>query len=149
MALFRDVPGTVPECVRICGFHRKWSNLDRALKIRNSVLLNSWDSFLVTLLSISLETCFIYSSLILETDVFRDWPFPERSSSWSGIFRLRVPLLCRLRTGRGSSQNCEYKRKFWSLLHPNNAWAKHTWITQTKQREIHLISTEDHWLFIR
>ena len=43
--------------------------------MRDSVLLNSWDSFLVTLPSISSGTCVIYSSLILGTDVFRDWPF--------------------------------------------------------------------------
>ena len=73
--VFRKVPGTVPECVRICGFKRNSSNLDRARKMRDPVLRNSWDSFLVTLPSISSETCVIYSSLILGSDVFRDWPF--------------------------------------------------------------------------
>ena len=51
--------------------------------MRDSVLLYSWDSFLVTLPSISSETCVIYSSFILGTDVFRDWPFlgfPSRVS---------------------------------------------------------------------
>ena len=48
--------------------------------MRDYVLLNSWDSFLVTLTSISSETCVIYSSLILVTDVFRDWPFLGCSS---------------------------------------------------------------------
>ena len=67
--------GTFPECIRICGFKRNSSNSDRAPKMRDSVLPNSWDSFLVTLPSISSETCVIYSSLILGTDVFRDWPF--------------------------------------------------------------------------
>ena len=43
--------------------------------MRDSVQLNSWDSSLVTLPSISPETCVIYSSLTLGTDVFRDWPF--------------------------------------------------------------------------
>ena len=43
--VFRNVPGTVPECVLICGFKRNSSNLDRAPKMRDSVLLNSWDSF--------------------------------------------------------------------------------------------------------
>ena len=37
--------------------------------------LTSWDSFSVTLPSISLRTCMIFSSIILGTDVFRDWPF--------------------------------------------------------------------------
>ena len=78
--VFRNVPGTVPECVRICGFKRNSYNLDRAPKKRDSVLLNSWDSFLVTLPSISLETCVIQSSLILRTDVFRDGPFLGCSS---------------------------------------------------------------------
>ena len=73
--VFRNVPGTVPECVRICGFKRISYNLERAHKMRDSVLLNSWDSFLVSLPSISSETCVIYSSLILGKDVFRDWPF--------------------------------------------------------------------------
>ena len=61
--VFRNVPGTVPECVRICGFKRNSSKLDRAPKLRDSVLVHSWDSFLVTLPSISSETCVIYSSL--------------------------------------------------------------------------------------
>ena len=78
--MFRNVPGTVSECVRICWFKRNSSNLDRAPKMRDSVLLNSWDSFLLTLPSISSETCVIYSSLILGTDVFRDWPLLGFSS---------------------------------------------------------------------
>ena len=43
--------------------------------MRDSVRLNSWDIFLVTLPSICSETSVIYSSLILGTDVFGDWPF--------------------------------------------------------------------------
>ena len=54
--VFRDVPRTVLENVWICGFMRKSSNLDRAPKMRDSVLRNSWDSFLVTVPSISSET---------------------------------------------------------------------------------------------
>ena len=45
-----------------------------------SILLNSRDSFLVTLSSISLETCVICSSINLGTDVFRDWPLLGCSS---------------------------------------------------------------------
>ena len=78
--VFRNVLGTVPECVRICGFKRKSSNLDRVPKMRDYVLLNSWDIFLGTLSSISSETCVIYSSLNPGTDVFRDWPFLGCSS---------------------------------------------------------------------
>ena len=77
----------VPECSRngfgmhcICWFERNSSKLDRASDMRDSIRLNSWDSFLVILPSISSETCVIYSSLILGTDVFRDWPFLGFSS---------------------------------------------------------------------
>ena len=76
----RNVSGTFPECVVICWFERNSSNLDRAPKMRDSVRLNSWHSFLVFLPSICSETCVIYSSLILGTDVFRDWPFLGFSS---------------------------------------------------------------------
>ena len=75
--VFWNVSRTVPVCVRICGFRRNSSNLDRAPKMRDSVRLNSWDSFLVTLLSISSETCVIYSSFILGTDVFSWLAFPR------------------------------------------------------------------------
>ena len=78
--VFRNFPGTVSECVCICWFERHSSNLVRAPKMRDSVLLNLWDSFLLTLPSISSETCVIYFSLILGTDVFRDWPFLGFSS---------------------------------------------------------------------
>ena len=78
--VLRNVPRTVSKCVRICWFERNSSNLVRAPKMRDSVLLYSWDSFLVTLPSISSKTCAIYSSLILGTDVFRDWPFLGFSS---------------------------------------------------------------------
>ena len=43
--------------------------------MRDSVLLNTWDSSLVILPSIYSVTCVTYSSLILGTDVFRDRPF--------------------------------------------------------------------------
>ena len=77
--VFWNIPGTIPECVRICGFKRNSSNLDRAPKMRESVLLISWDSFLVTPPSISYEVCVIYSS-IPGTDVFHDWSFLGCSS---------------------------------------------------------------------
>ena len=64
MSAFRNVPGKVPENLRICGFKRKSSYLDSAPKMRDSVLLNSWDSYLVTLPSISWETWAIKSSVI-------------------------------------------------------------------------------------
>ena len=44
-SMLRDVPGAVPESVRTCRFKRNSSNLDRAPKIRDPVLLNAWESF--------------------------------------------------------------------------------------------------------
>ena len=55
-SLFLDVPGTATEQVRTCGFKKNLSNLDRAPNIPDSVRLNSFESFLVTLSSISSET---------------------------------------------------------------------------------------------
>ena len=55
-SVFRNVSGVVPDNIRISGFRRSSSNMESAPKMRDSVLLNSWDSFLVTLLSISSET---------------------------------------------------------------------------------------------
>ena len=78
--VFRNVSGTVPDCVRICWFRRNSSNLNRAPKMRDFVLLYSLDSFLVTLPLFSSETCVVNSSLISGTDVFRDWPFLGCSS---------------------------------------------------------------------
>ena len=74
--VLRNVPGTLPESVGICGLERNSSNLDRAPKIRDSVLLKSWDTFLVTVLSIYSETCVIYSPVFPGTDVFCEWLFP-------------------------------------------------------------------------
>ena len=56
-------PGTATEQVRPCGFMRNSSNLDKAPKIQDSVLPNSWDSFWVILPWISSKTCVIYSSV--------------------------------------------------------------------------------------
>ena len=54
--LLLDVPGAATEQVRTCGFKRNSSSFDKAPKIRDSVLLNYFESFLVTLPSISSET---------------------------------------------------------------------------------------------
>ena len=72
---FWNVPGTVLEKLRTSGFKRNSSNLERARKIRDSVLSKSRNSFLVTLPSISSETCAMYSSVILGGDEFCDWLF--------------------------------------------------------------------------
>ena len=60
--------------------------------MRDSVLPNSCDCFLVTLPSISSEICVIYSSLIQGTDVFRDWPFLGFSSCVSLVTAANFPL---------------------------------------------------------
>ena len=46
--LFPDVTGTATERVRTCGFRRNLSSFDSAPKIRDSLLSNSFESFLVT-----------------------------------------------------------------------------------------------------
>ena len=74
-SLFRNAPATVPESVRVCGLKKTLSTLDRAPKMLDSVLLNSWDSFSLTLPSIFSETCVMYSSVIPGTDVFCKWLF--------------------------------------------------------------------------
>ena len=76
---FRNVPGTVPEDVLICGFKRDSSNLDSAPKMRDSVQLKSCDSFFVTFPSISSETCAVYSSVIPGADGFCDLLFQANS----------------------------------------------------------------------
>ena len=47
--------------IRTCGFRRNSSSFDRAPKIRDSDLLNSFESFLVIFPSISSETWEMYS----------------------------------------------------------------------------------------
>ena len=78
---------SVPECSRNGSGVRPYlwvqMKLVKFRQMRDSVLLNSWESFLVTLPSIFSEhcvICVIYSSLILGTDVFCDWPFLGCSS---------------------------------------------------------------------
>ena len=67
--------GMFPERFRRAsyGFKRMSPNLHRPPKMRNSVLVSSWDSFLVTPPSISSETCVVYSSVIPGTNVFVLW----------------------------------------------------------------------------
>ena len=73
--VFRNVPGTVPECVRLCGFRKTrliWTEHPKC------GTLSCWTpgtDFFGPLPSISSETRVIFSSLVLGTDVFRDWPF--------------------------------------------------------------------------
>ena len=72
---FLVVPGTATEQVRTCGLRRISSSLDRAPKIRDTVRLNLFESFPVTLPSISSETWEIYYWAISGWSVFCDWLF--------------------------------------------------------------------------
>ena len=74
-SVFRNVPGVIPEDVRFYGFKRNFSNLESAPKMRDSVLLNFWDSFIVTLPPISSETCAVWYSVIPRAAKFCDWLF--------------------------------------------------------------------------
>ena len=74
-SIFRDLPETVPESVCTCGFKRNSSNLHSGPRSRDSVLLNSWDRFSLTLPSITSESYVIYYSVIPGADVFCDWMF--------------------------------------------------------------------------
>ena len=86
--LFLDVPGTAMEQVRTCGSRRNSSIFDRAPKIRDSVLLNSFESFLVTLPSITSETW----KCILEQ--FLDQAFSATDySPYSQVFLSKVLLI--------------------------------------------------------
>ena len=69
-SLLLDVPGTATEQVRTCRFRRNSSSLDKAPKILVSVPLNSFESFLVTLLSIDSETWEMYFWAISGSSVF-------------------------------------------------------------------------------
>ena len=101
--VFPNDHGVVPENVRSCGFKRKSSNLDRAPKMWDYVLQSSWDSFLVTLPSISSVTFAVYSSVIPGADDFIDWLFLVDSCfalDRAATFRL-FPMLPAL--GKGST----------------------------------------------
>ena len=82
-SLFRDNLRTVPESVRTCGFKSNSSNLDRARRMRDAVLLSSWDSFSATLPSISTKTCMMYSSVTSEMDVVLRLAVPSDFFSFS------------------------------------------------------------------
>ena len=80
LVFYIRVPGCSQNGYGVCPYlwvqKSNSSNLDRAPKMRDSILLNIWEKFLVTLPSISSQTWVIYTSLILGMDVYRDWPFP-------------------------------------------------------------------------
>ena len=63
---------------------KKLLSFDRAVRVRLSVLMNSWNKFFGTLTSISSDTWVIHSSFILGTAEFRAW-------LWLG-YPFRIPL---------------------------------------------------------
>ena len=99
-SLFLGVPGTATEQVRSCGFRRISSSLDRTPKIRNSDRLISFESFFVTLISISSETLEMYSWAILGLSVFCDqlilvfWGFSLGTAANFLLF-LKVAMILR------------------------------------------------------
>ena len=72
---FRDVSGSVPESFHDCGFKMKSCGLDRAPKIRDTILLKPCDNFLVNLPSFYFENSVMYSSFFPGINVFCDWLF--------------------------------------------------------------------------
>ena len=84
LSKIRDVSGAVPGWTRGCGFWTHSSSGDKAPKMRPSLLLNSQDSFCVTLASTSSDTWVKNSSWTLKKFVFRAWSFLG-SSSWSSL----------------------------------------------------------------
>ena len=84
-SLFLDVPGTATEQFRACGFKINSSSLDKAPKMRDSIRLNSFECFLVTLPSFSSETWEILSWAISGSNVFCSLNFQ--------VFLSELPLI--------------------------------------------------------
>ena len=80
--VFRNVPGTVSEFVLICGFKRNSSYLDRTPRMRDSLLLNSRDSFFVD------SACYLLRKL---SDIFL---VNSRNGRVSWLAVPRMFLLC-------------------------------------------------------
>ena len=118
-SLFLDVPGTATEQVRTCGFRRKSLSLDKAPKIRDSVRLNSFESFLVTLPSISSETWEMYSCASSGSSVFCDWLFLVFSrvfleTAAKILLIVRVAMILR-------AKSCQLWRLNWSCIFYNKS----------------------------
>ena len=109
-----DVPGTATEQVRTCGFRRNSSSSDKAPKIRDSVCLNSFERFLVTLLSISSETWEMYSCAIPGSSVFCDCLFfvfsnVSLQTAANCLLFLKVAMILR-------EKFCQLWRQNWSFI---------------------------------
>ena len=87
----------------------------RAPKMRNSVLLNSWDRFLVNLPPISSETCPIYSSVIPGASVFCSWDtfvFPLTQLPTFAYFS-KLPSLGKSFNRDEDWDNCIFEDNSW------------------------------------
>ena len=118
--LFLDVPGTATEQVRTCGFRRNSSSFDRATKIRDSVLVNSFESFLVTLPLISSKTWEMYSWSISGSNVFSDWlvlVFSGVSLETAADFLLFLKVAMILR-----EKFCQQWKLKWIFYFCNQKW---------------------------
>ena len=121
-SLFRDVPETVLSSVRTRGFKKNSSNLNRPPKIRDSVLLNSWDIFVVILPSISSETCVMSSSVIPGTNMHCDWPFVGCSCVSLKLLPTFAGFLMLPSLGEKMFNNSED----WIILYFNNQFRRKT-----------------------
>ena len=127
---FRDDPGTVPDCARTCGFRINSSNLNRGPRIRLFVLLKSWYSLFVTLLSIVSDTWVIYSSILLGTVVFRDCRFLGCSSWLSLATAANFLLFLSAAILKGKNDRTVFKTELlFNFSIPT--WQKQKWVKST------------------
>ena len=113
-SLFLDVAGTATEQFRTCGFRKNSSTLDTVRKIQDSARLNFFESFLVTLPSISSGTCDMYSRALSGSSVFCDWLFlvlSRVSLETAANFRLFLKVAMILR-----EKVCQMQRLNWSFV---------------------------------
>ena len=114
-SLFLNVLGTATEQVWTCGLRRNSSSLDKEPKMRDSVRLNSFESFLVTLPSISSETWKMYLWAIPRSSVFCHWLFLVLSdvsleTAANFLLFLKVAMIMR-------KKFCQLQRLNWSFLY--------------------------------
>ena len=112
--MFLVVPRTATEQVRFCGFRRNSSSLDKAPKIRDSVRLNSFESFFSDPSFNFFRNLGIDFWAISGSIVFRDWVFLVFSgvsleTAANFLLFLNVAMLL-------SEKLCQLWRVNWSFL---------------------------------
>ena len=115
-----DVRGTATEQVRTCGFRRNSSSQVWTEHPKYEVRLNSFESFLVTLPSISSETWKMYSWAISGSSVFCDWlflVFSGVSLETAANFLLFLKVVIILR-----ETFCQQWRLNWRFYFYNQQW---------------------------